>query len=133
MLELARNFGGGPLPMSAIAEQQDISRKYLHAVLTTLRSAGLVRSIRGTGGGYVLSRDPTEIRLDQILVALQGSLAISECADDGSACSRSGTCVGREVWAKVGEAIEGLLSAINLKELLARQTEIEAGAQMYYI
>ena len=65
MFELARSFGGAPVLMSAVAERQDLSRKYLHALLTTLKSAGLVRSVRGAGGGFLLARPPAEIRISE--------------------------------------------------------------------
>jgi Rrf2 family protein len=66
MLELALNYGGKPVLMRHIAEKQEISRKYLHALLTSLKSAGLVRSVRGSGGGYLLAHPPSRIHVDQV-------------------------------------------------------------------
>ena len=72
MFELARGFGQDPLLMSTVAERQGLSRKYLHTLLTTLKTAGLVRSVRGAGGGFVLARPPAEIKLSEVITALEG-------------------------------------------------------------
>jgi len=133
MVDLARNFGGEPLPMSVIARQQGISRKYLHAVLTKLQAASLIRSVRGTGGGYTLARNASSISLTEILVALEGSLAVAKCSEDGNSCDRHQICVSREVWEDVDKVIERQLSTITLQMLLDRQNEKEAGTHMYFI
>lgn len=133
MVDLARNFGGEPLPMSSIAQQQGISRKYLHAVLTKLLAASLIRSVRGTGGGYTLARTPKHITLKEILIALEGSLAVARCSEDDQTCDRHQICVNREIWEDIDAAIDRHLSTITLEMLLDRQNEKEAGSHMYFI
>ncbi len=133
MLDLALNYGGGPMLMRTISDKEGISRKYLHALLSTLRTAGLVRSIRGSGGGYTLSRAPSQITLCEVIQALEGSLCVTECVHDESVCSRSDICVGRDVWTEISVIIENLLSNITLEELVARQAQKIAKTNMYYI
>ncbi len=133
MLELAMHHGDSPVLMSSIAENQNISRKYLHALLTSLRSAGLVRSVRGSRGGYTLSHDPHQIRLNEIVHALEGSFAPVDCIDEEHICDRADLCVIRDVWADLSNAIETYLSSITLADLMERQKAQNAAQTMYYI
>ena len=79
MVDLAKRFGEGPVLVRSIAERQEISGKYLHALLASLKSAKLVRSVRGSGGGYALARAPEEIMLNEILEALEGPFSLVDC------------------------------------------------------
>lgn len=124
MLELAVGYGDGPILMSTISENQEVSRKYLYALLSSLKAAGLVRSVRGTGGGYVLARKPSEITLGDIIRALEGSLCLVDCVDDESVCDRSSACVAREVWQKLSTRIEQFLNGMTLADLRARADEL---------
>lgn len=127
MLELALYYGKGPLMMQAIADKQGVSRKYLDAIFASLKSAGLVRSRRGAGGGHMLGKDPEEITLDEVFRALDGPTALVDCVADSEICQRSHRCVTRGVWSKVGDAIDGALSAISLADLVREHKEIEEG------
>jgi Rrf2 family protein len=118
MVELARNYGNGPLLMSTIAERQEFSRNYLHALLSSLKTAGLVRSVRGSGGGYILAKAPAKINLWEILRVLEGSLALVECVDDGGICSRSSKCRLRGIWRSLSDSLEKQLKEINLQDLM---------------
>lgn len=131
MFELARSFGEGPLLMSTIAERQGLSRKHLHALLTSLKSAGLVRGIRGPGGGFVLTKVPSEIRLSEVLYALEGPLALVHCVPDRRACDRVNRCAARKVWQKLSGAIEEVLDGVTLEDLVSPQTRAcsEPGAK----
>ncbi len=113
--------------MQKIADKQGVSRKYLDAIFASLKSAGLVRSRRGAGGGHMLGRDPAEITLDEVFRALDGPTALVDCVSDGEVCQRSLRCVTRGVWQKVGDAIDGALSAISLADLVREYQEIEEG------
>lgn len=121
MLELARCFGGPPVLMSTLARRERISRKYLHAILASLKSVGLVESSRGAGGGFRLSRHPSRIRVGDILRAVEGPLSLVECVARPSACNRSRTCTARRVWQKLSLAIERVLKDFTLKELIASE------------
>jgi Rrf2 family cysteine metabolism transcriptional repressor len=121
MLELARCKRQSPLLMGAVAEREDISRKYLHALLTALKSAGLVSSVRGAGGGFMLTKEPAEIRLSEILRAVEGPLSLVDCVADKRVCGRSNRCVARGVWRELSGAIESMLDSITLEHLIAGQ------------
>jgi Rrf2 family transcriptional regulator, cysteine metabolism repressor len=121
MLDLARHFGERAVMMSDVAEREDLSRKYLHALLTSLRSAGLVRSVRGAGGGFVLTRHPAEIRLNEVVNALEGQLSIVPCVTDQRRCRKSEDCSARRVWQQLSHAVEDMLSSITLQDLLVME------------
>lgn len=133
MIELAARSGQGPVVMGDIAKSQGISRKYLHSLLTGLKSAGLVRSIRGAGGGYVLARSPDQMTAGDVVKALEGPFAVVDCVADSSVCERFDGCVTREVWKKVGQAAEKVLSGITIGQLAERQRDIQQQDAMYYI
>ena len=123
MFELARGFGDGPLLMSTIAERQGLSRKHLHTLLTSLKSAGLVRGIRGPGGGFVLTKPPARIRLSEVLRALEGPLALVHCVPDRRACDRVNRCPSRKVWQRLTGAIEEILDGVTLEDLVGREAK----------
>lgn len=119
MLELARQFGKAPVLMSTLAERQGLSRKYLHALLTALKSAGLVRSLRGPGGGFILARPPAQIKLSEILHAAEGPLSLVDCVADRRACNRSKRCPARRVWRDLSGAVEDVLDNVTLEDMVA--------------
>ncbi len=126
MLELARNGEGQPMLMSAIAERQALSRKYLHALLTSLKDAGLIRSVRGTGGGFVLARPADQIKVSEILHALEGDFAVTKCVADEQVCGRTDNCPTRMIWARLTAAIEDLLDGVMLAELAGDSDDTSA-------
>jgi Rrf2 family protein len=117
MIELAGAFDSGPIFMGDIAKRQGISRKYLHALLTELKSAGLVMSVRGAHGGYVLAKKPTEITVTDVFEALEGKLAIIDCVVDEEACSRLDGCQTRKLWKDVNSAMANVLNNATLADL----------------
>lgn len=129
MLELARCYGGPPVLMSMLARREGISRKYLHALLASLKSAGLVRSVRGAGGGFLLSRAPSEIRLNEILHAVEGPLSLVHCVSRPAACKRARTCTARRVWQDLSGSIEQVLSGVTLGDLISTKTRSSTWTQ----
>ena len=123
MLDLALNSGEGPILLRDIARRQEVSEKYLEHSITALRKAGLVRSIRGARGGYLLARLPSEIRLSEIMEVLEGSMAPVECVDDPQVCQRAQLCVTRDIWAKMKEATDNILESITLQDMVERQNK----------
>ena len=121
MAELAGSYGQGPVSADVIARNQDISGKYIHLLVMVLRSAGLVRSVRGPGGGYELARKPSSITALDVVSALEGSSAPAECVTDAAYCPRASRCATRDVWRDVSSAVDGVLSGITLEQLSARQ------------
>ncbi|MFA5553593.1 MAG: Rrf2 family transcriptional regulator [Phycisphaerae bacterium] len=117
MVELAGNFGQGPLQIKAIGSSQEISVKYLEQLMTILKSGGFIRSIRGARGGYILARPPEQIRLDEIFIALEGSISPAECIEEGGNCARAADCVTRVLWLEVQKAMIAVLQSYTLKDL----------------
>jgi Rrf2 family protein len=119
-LELAENYGNGPLQLKIIAQRQKISVKYLEQLMAVLRSAGFVRSIRGSKGGYLLAKAPEQIKLSDIFHCLEGPVVTVECVENESYCTRTNDCVARQIWAEVQKAVMGVLQSITLQNLVDR-------------
>lgn len=121
MLDLALSDPGVPVPLRDVAQRQDISDKYLEQIVTPLSRAGLVRSVRGAGGGYLLTRNPAEYTVGEILRPLEGSLAPVSCVDGSECCSRAEQCVTVEVWREIQQAVASVVDHITLADLVERQ------------
>ena len=107
----------GPTSVSDIAERTALPQPYLEQILLALKGAGLVRSKRGVGGGYVLSRPADEIRLSEILSAVDGPISLGDFGEphqDG-ACDHEGQCVLLAIWASAGVAMQRLLEGFTLQ------------------
>ncbi len=123
ILELAEKDGSGPLRVKTIAQSQDISAKYLEQLMSILRSAGLVRSVRGAKGGYMLAKAPNQVKLSDVFDCLEGPVTTVECVEDESYCARSADCIARQVWTQVQDAIKNVLQSITLQDLVDRDKE----------
>ena len=130
IIELAQHEGKRPLQLKAIAERQDISIKYLEQLMSMLRSSGLLRSIRGAKGGYMLARAPEQIKLSEIFRCLEGPVTTAECTENTDYCERSADCVAREVWLEVEAAIQKILTSITLADLVKRTRKRTATYQI---
>lgn len=122
MVELAIQYGLGPVKLKSIAETQDISLKYLEQVMTPLRVIGYVKTLKGSRGGYVLARSPEEINLFEVVSSVEGSLSLVDCLDTPELCERVGFCATRAAWMSVKEAIYKELTSITLKDLAEKQS-----------
>ena len=120
IIELAEHNGSAPLQTKVIAASQDISVKYLEQLMTILRSAGFVRSIRGSKGGYMLAKSPNQIKLSEVFDCLEGHVTTVECVEDRNFCERTEDCVAMQVWAQVQQAINNVLQSITLQDLVDR-------------
>jgi Rrf2 family iron-sulfur cluster assembly transcriptional regulator len=110
----------GPTSVRDIAERTALPQPYLEQILLALKGAGLVRSKRGVGGGYVLSRDPKEILLSEILMAVDGPIVAGDFGDphtDG-ACDHEGQCVLLAIWGDVGEHMRHYLESLSLADIV---------------
>lgn len=117
------NSGKGPVPLRDLALRQEISAKYLEQLLIPLKGAGLVKSVRGARGGYMLARDPEEISLYDIVRSLEGPLAPVECVQDPKYCDRVGGCTVHMVWGEMGDMLVNFLSNLSLADMVERQIE----------
>lgn len=120
MVDLALHSSEGQVALKNIAERQDISENYLEQLFATLRKAGLVKSIRGAQGGYVLSQNPQNITVGAILRALEGSLAPVDCVveTDPVRCNRSEKCVTKLIWEKIRDTVNDVVDSITLADLV---------------
>jgi Rrf2 family protein len=123
MLELALHFGEGPILLKDIAERQGISEKYLWQLINPLKTTGLVNSLRGSRGGYVLGKAPEAISLREILRILEGSLCLVDCVDDPSFCERSPSCISREIWGEASRSMQQTLEETTLAVMVAKQKQ----------
>ena len=109
----------GPTSVRDIAERTAIPQPYLEQILLALKGAGLVRSKRGVGGGYVLARQPIDIRLSEILAAVDGPISVGDFGEphqDG-ACDHEGQCVLLAIWKSAGEEMRRLLDGYTLQSV----------------
>ena len=123
LLDVALHQDESPVQLKDVAERQQISLSYLEHLIAPLVSAGLLKSARGARGGVSLARPARAIRLLDVVQALEGSLAPVHCLDEPETCSRVETCVTRDVWAEVKDAVESVLGSITLEDLTVRQGE----------
>lgn len=113
-----------PTSVKEIAERTGLPQPYLEQILLALKGAGLVKSKRGVGGGYVLARDPEEISLAEIVSAVDGPIVAGDFGEphENGACDHEGQCVLLAVWADVGDKMRAELQALSLAEM-ARRTQ----------
>ena len=120
MIDLADYSEKMPQSIANIAARQSISDSYLEQLMAKLKKAGLIESIRGSQGGYVLARASSSISVGDILRALEGDLSPVKCAGikGESGCSGSGSCVTRNVWKRIDDSIQSAVDSIYLNELV---------------
>ncbi len=126
MFDLAQHGGEGPQPIKAIADRQDVPEAYLEQLIAVLRKAGLVTSVRGAQGGYLLAHEPAEISVGQVLRALEGDLAPADCLLEEDACHRACKCPSRLVWQKMYDGINQIVDGISLNDMLQDQERLTA-------
>ena len=109
-----------PRTGAAIAQAQQISEKFLSRIVVMLRRKGLLCSVRGNVGGFRLAMSPDDIRLIDVIEAVQGPLAVIDCLLPGAACPRQDTCAAQRVWADVNATLVSTLSKVTLASILRR-------------
>ncbi len=127
LIDLAKYSEIEPVSINSIATRQGISEGYLEQLMTLLKKAGLVKSIRGAGGGYVLAKDIKEISVGDVLRALEGNLEPVECAAfrGDASCEVSGGCVTKYVWQKINESINKTVDEISLEQLVNESKSVQ--------
>jgi Rrf2 family protein len=123
LLELALSYGKGPVLLKDISKSQEISLKYLGQLIIPLKIAGLIKSSRGAHGGYFLSRPPKDIKLSEIIAAVEGSLSLVECVDNPGVCNRSGSCITKDIWTEINNKFMEIFESYNLLQIMERQKE----------
>jgi Rrf2 family transcriptional regulator, cysteine metabolism repressor len=117
MVDLAIHYGGEPVSIKSISERQGISEYYLEQLFSPLRKSGLINSIRGAQGGYVLSAIPKAITVAEIMEVLEGPIEISSCLDEKS-CNNVDCCATRLLWAKIKDSIDSVTKSTTLQDIL---------------
>lgn len=136
MFDLALNYGEGPIALNNIAERQNISVHYLEQLIATLRKAGLVKSVRGAQGGYMLGDRPENITVGDVLRILEGPIAPSDCViqDEDSECTKANCCITRTIWERIKFSIEEVIDSITLKNMVDDYIKLHnTDSFMYYI
>lgn len=126
MLELALNYGQGPLTVRAISQRQGVSVAYLEQLLVKLRREGLIASVRGPGGGYILTKPPSETSIGEIIRVLEGPIALADCLleQPSAGCERIDNCLSRILWKKLQDKIEEVLNETSLQALCDQVVQI---------
>ena len=132
IVDLAVHSESGPVSIHSIANRQSITEKYLEQLMGKLKKGGLIVSVRGAGGGYLLAKDAGKISVGEVLRVLEGDLKPIECAglDEAVAgCEASGSCVTRYVWQRVYQSIEDTVNHIYLSELVEQSRTLQEEPQ----
>jgi Rrf2 family transcriptional regulator, cysteine metabolism repressor len=126
MMELSHQFGEGPISLKSIAEKHQLSEHYLEQLVAPLRNAGLVKSIRGAYGGYILSRNPEEITAGEVIRVLEGPISPVDFTEEDDPAKR-------DLWIRIKNAIAGVLDSTTLAGLVTYQDEGQTENYMFYI
>lgn len=118
MLDLAINYGGEPICIKSISERTGITEYYLEQLFSHLRKAGLIKSVRGTKGGYTLTKEPKDITVYEIMEVLEGPIEISDCIDDDK-CSNTDCCASRLLWVRIKDSIEEVFKDTTLENMVS--------------
>ncbi|MEA4924571.1 MAG: RrF2 family transcriptional regulator [Syntrophomonadaceae bacterium] len=134
MLDLAIYSNGDHVSLNSIAERQDISPNYLEQVFSTLRKAGLVNSVKGAQGGYILADSPSRITVGNILRALEGKLSITGEHNDIEAKNQIEYCLKTNVWDAINNSINTVVDSITLEDLVVEYKKLSGNlSNMFYI
>ncbi|MCS7250444.1 MAG: Rrf2 family transcriptional regulator [candidate division WOR-3 bacterium] len=118
MIEMAKSYQREPLSLRIIAKKQKIPIKYAEKIIHLLLRAGLVKSVRGKEGGYLLALKPKEIKVLDIFRALEGEIYLVDCVLNPKVCQRSKYCEARRLWQLLSESWQRILNKLTLKSLL---------------
>lgn len=126
MMELANRNGEGPTSLRSIAQRHDLSEHYLEQLIAPLRNAGLVKSIRGAYGGYVLAKQPEEISAGDIIRVLEGPISPVEFAEEEDPAKRY-------LWLRIRDSISAVLDSTTLQDLISFEDDGRSDSYMFYI
>ena len=118
VIDIAKNSENGRTMLKDIAARQSLSPKYLDHILSAMRRSGIIRNIRGKGGGYILSKTPASITVKDIVEAVDGTFEPVECLSNPDLCDKVPSCGTRDIWLKMKEAVDGVLEEATLQSLL---------------
>jgi len=125
MVDLNKQQGDGPVTLAAISERQFISLSYLEQLFRRLREAGLVSSVRGPGGGYVLARGAAEISVADVIRAVNEPVRTTMCENGVRGCHRGNRCDTHQLWEALGQHIYRFLDAVSLAQVCEKQVFLD--------
>ena len=128
MLDIALHPDEAPVSLGDVSQRQEISVKYLEQLVSPLTRAGLLRSVRGAGGGYLLTRKPCDYTAGEILRTLEGSMAPVSCCDSGECCDHKDICVTIDLWRDIQAAVDSVVNAVTLQDLVEKYYVKQAAA-----
>lgn len=120
ILDVALNTDGSPVTLSEISERQSISLSYLEQLFAKLRRHGLVKSVRGPGGGYRLGLPANDISIGMVIAAVNENINVTKCLGKGN-CQNGSECLTHSLWEDLSNRIEEFLNEITLAELVNKQ------------
>ncbi len=126
MMALAKNYGEGPTSLKQIAQENNLSEHYLEQLASPLRNAGLVKSVRGAYGGYVLAREPEKITAGEVIRVLEGPISPVEVLEDEEPAKRN-------LWIKIRDAVKEVLDSTTIADLANYEDDGEQEPYMFYI
>jgi Rrf2 family cysteine metabolism transcriptional repressor len=126
MMELAAKFGEGPTSLKSIAEKHQLSEHYLEQLVAPLRNAGLVKSIRGAYGGYILSKSPEQITSGDVIRVLEGPISPVDFTEEDDPAKR-------DLWIRIRDCIAEVLDSTTLAHLISYKDEGKHDNYMFYI
>lgn len=129
MIELTRHYGQGSVSIDRIAQQQQISKRYLEHIFARLRTAGLVTGTRGSKGGYTLNRHPDKISAGEVIRAVEGPLGPVHCVNDPATCPKVGHCATHNLWVEAADMLNDLLDKHTIAGLLREQKGLDAAKE----
>ena len=122
LLDLAEHRNGSYIPMKEVAERQEISLKYLEKILPVLTKNNLIKGVHGKGGGYMLTREPEEYTIGEILRLAEGDLAPVSCLQKGAEpCKKAAECRTLPMWSKFNDLINDYFDGITIKDLMKEE------------
>lgn len=132
LIDLAERYGQGPVQSAAIAGRQFIPPAYLDQLLSQLRKAGFLHSLRGPQGGHYLARPPRLIKVAEVVTALEGGLLPIPCLEEEQSCPNTAGCVLQPLWRQTEAAMAQVLAGVTLDDLV-QQKQQASRREMYYI
>lgn len=126
MIELAKHYGQGPLPLRQIAAEKNLSEAYLEQLVSPLRNSGLVKSVRGAYGGYMLAHPPVEISAADVIRVLEGPIQPVEGIEEEESPQR-------ELWIRIRDAVKNVLDTTSLEDLATHTDSQPLDGYMFYI
>ena len=120
MLNLARHYNHDEevVILKSVSDDEEISIRYLEQIVIPLKINKLVKSIRGAGGGYILARKPSKIKISEIVQSLEGSFCLVDCIEDRDYCHRTPKCAAHEIWKEASSILRNYFQSISLQDLI---------------